>query len=266
MFLKHIDSWRWPPVLRALLGQGLAILLLSIIALLAARQGLVLPLPAWLFGVGLIAAGLVRPLGLGIWWLPIQFFFVPGLLLFQQLALPPEIFLAGFALLVLVFWNVFRGRVPLYLSGPAAQKTLLQLLATRHAGRFLDLGCGTGSLLRALADRRPDWSFTGVESSPLVFAWAWLRNHGGAGARMHWHNLWSVNLAEYDLVYCFLSPEPMPAIWRKACKEMRAGTLLVSNQFLVPGVAPDRTLPLGRGRGALYVWHIKNGAGGSANG
>ena len=195
-----------------------------------------------------------------------QFFFVPGLLLFQQFALPPEIFLVGFVLLLLVFWNVFRGRVPLYLSGPAAQETLVQLLATRHPGRFLDLGCGTGSLLRVLADSRSDWSFTGVESSPLVFAWAWLRSLGSAGAQIHWRNLWSVNLAEYDLVYCFLSPEPMPAIWRKARAEMRAGTLLVSNQFIVPGVAPDEVLTLGGRLSHIYVWRIKDEAGGGAHG
>jgi hypothetical protein len=38
---------------------------------------------------------------------------------------------------------------------------------------------------------------------------------------------------------------------------MKPGALLISNSFAIPGVEPDRVLPLtGRGSSALYVWRL----------
>jgi hypothetical protein len=47
----------------------------------------------------------------------------------------------------------------------------------------------------------------------------------------------------------------MPSLWRKAQREMRPGTLFVSNSFTVPGVAPLKTIPYAAHR-ALYVWRM----------
>jgi hypothetical protein len=49
----------------------------------------------------------------------------------------------------------------------------------------------------------------------------------------------------------------MPALWEKARREMRAGSLLVSNTFVVPGVAPDRVIEVDDTRGSrLLVWQM----------
>ena len=51
----------------------------------------------------------------------------------------------------------------------------------------------------------------------------------------------SLDFADYDAVFAYLSPAAMTALWRKARREMRPGTRLVSNTFAVPGVEPDET-------------------------
>ena len=45
-----------------------------------------------------------------------------------------------------------------------------ELVARLPAGpaRMLDAGCGTGGLIRRMASRRPEWTWTGVDVSPLA--------------------------------------------------------------------------------------------------
>ena len=66
--------------------------------------------------------------------------------------------------------------------------------------------------------------------------------------------MWSIDLSGHDIVYAYLSPAPMPLLWEKARREMRAGSLLVSFRFVVPGVAPSRMIDAGGNW--LYVWRL----------
>jgi len=66
---------------------------------------------------------------------------------------------------------------------------------------------------------------------------------------------------DYDLVYAFLSPVPMAAVWKKAAAELRPGALLVSNSFPVPERAPDLVIEVGdRRRTRLYGYRIQPAA------
>lgn len=59
------------------------------------------------------------------------------------------------------------------------------------------------------------------------------------------------------MVYCFLSPAPMPARCAKARAEMRPGSLLISNSFEVPGRPAGRVVEVGdRGATRLNVWQM----------
>jgi hypothetical protein len=94
-----------------------------------------------------------------------------------------------------------------------------------------------------------------VETAPLTFVLAWLRSLPRRNCRIRYRSLWTTSLAPFDVIYCFLSPLPMPALWQKAQTELKPGALLVSNTFAIPGVAPDRTIALGDWRGTcLLVW------------
>ena len=61
----------------------------------------------------------------------------------------------------------------------------------------------------------------------------------------------------FDVVYAFLSPVPMPALWSKVCREMRPGSRFISHSFEVPGETPQRTIPVAGREGArLLVWDL----------
>lgn len=243
--------------LTALLAQ-LAGLLLAWLLLLAG---------AWLFGLqlgllgaaslqGLCAALIGERLGLSVWWRPLNLAFVPGLVLLQDHALPPWLLLAGFVVLLLLNWNALVERVPLYLTGAPAERQLSARLATLPAGfRFVDLGSGLGGTLSRLAKAYPDGQFLGVETAPLAFVLCWLRCLPRDNCRVRFRSLWRVDLGDFDAVYCFLSPAPMPALGQKASAQMKPGALLISNSFEIPGVPAEESLPLDDWRGSqLLVW------------
>ena len=73
-----------------------------------------------LWGRASIAVALGLAWRLPRWWLPINFLFIPGLLVMQGLDLASSWYLAAFALLLLVYGGVARSQVPLYLSSQKA--------------------------------------------------------------------------------------------------------------------------------------------------
>lgn len=215
----------------------------------------------WTVVHGVVALRVAHALGAAPWWLPLNGLFAPALLAASALDLPPAWFLAAFALLAGVYWSSFRSQVPLYLSSHRVCGHLVQLLPARAGARFVDLGCGFAGPLAGVASARPDAACAGFEVAPVAWGVARLRA-GLCGGRFHVHrtSLWRVDLSAVDLAYAYLSPVPMPALWAKASAEMRAGTLLVSNSFAVPGVAPERVVELGDWQGTrLYVYRMPGG-------
>lgn len=254
-------AWsRLPPIVPALLLQAAAAAstLLALLALHAA--GIRMPLWLAVLLCAALAALFTRLAGLERWWQLMQLLLTPAAVLLLRSSLPAWIYLALFVALLLVYWSTFRTRVPLYLSGPRVWQAVRDLLPPASADRRLrviDLGSGLGGLLLALAAQRPDADFVGVELAPLPLLLSKLRvalrrQHNCA---VQWGSFWPVDLAPFDVVFAFLSPVPMGALWQKARREMRSGTLFISSSFEVPGETATRVIEVEDARGTrLHVW------------
>jgi hypothetical protein len=211
---------------------------------------------------GGLAAVLSQFAGLARWWLLIQFLFTPALLVMLSLNLPPNFFLVAFLMLLVIYWSTFRTQVPLYLSSRRIWQALELLLPCPSPGRhftFMDLGSGIGGVLTHLASARADGHFFGVEAAPLPFLLSWLRIRLGGyrNCRVHWGSLWNCNLADYDVVFAYLSPVPMEELWQKARQEMRPGTVFISNTFAVHHQPPQQTFTVDDlHHSTLYIWHM----------
>lgn len=244
---------RWPRVFRALLAQMLAFALLALLA----RLGLRLPSWGWAGLQGGLAALLGAGLGLPPWWVPLQVLLPFALLLRLAWGYPPWVDFGLLLALALVYGGGLATRVPLYNASRDAWAKLETLLPAGAGCSFIDLGCGLGGPIAHLARARPEGAFLGVESSPLPWLVAWLRNLGRPRVRILLGSLWDQDLSGFDVVYAFLSPEPMAALWAKAAKEMKPGSLLVSHSFEVPGIPAARVLPVaGRPGARLLVWEL----------
>jgi hypothetical protein len=242
-------------VLRALAAQGLALAVIFGLAWLLAPR---MPFWFWPLAQGGAAAFLAYLWGLNRWWLIFQVA-LPFALVWQ-LGHPVPAWIYPLALLglVLVFGGGLLTRVPLYNSSHAAWKALLDRLPLTEGLKVADLGAGLGGPLSYLARQRPDAHFVGVEASPVVWLLAWLRTWSlRSRCRIRFGSLWKLPLGEFHVVYAFLSPAPMPALWKKTLLEMAPGTLLISNTFQIPGVIPETEIRLpDRPDARLLVYRI----------
>lgn len=247
---------RLPPSVIALLLQIAAFVLTVLGIRLLGLQ----PAPL-LFALlcGALAAALSRLAGLARWWLLIQFLFAPALVLMLALHIPPGFFLAAFLLMLVVYWSTFRTQVPLYLSSNKVWQALETRLPPAQPFTLVDLGSGIGGVLTHLAQTHPHGRFHGVEAAPLPFLWSWLRiRFGGFGnCSVQWGSLWDSDLSQYDVVFAYLSPVPMEALWNKARQEMRPGSLFISNTFAVPDHPPQETISVeDLHHSQLYLWRM----------
>lgn len=231
-----------PPIRQLALQGAAVILVLSIAWPYYGFQATALPWLETSLAIGAAALLFATLSRQPWWWRVIHAGFMPLVWFTYTLAVDPGWFLLAAILLLLVYRGALSGQVPLYLSNRQTVAALAELLAERGPSRFLDLGSGLGSTTVPLADALPDSHFTGYENAPLTWLIGLFFSLGRPNIRWRWDDLWQARLGDYDVVYAFLSPAPMPRLWEKVVAEMQPGSLFVSNSFPVPGLAPDRII------------------------
>lgn len=236
-----------------------AALVLALLAGQAIGQVFGVAVPPFLFAVlhGAVAAGIARWRRMASWWVPILFFFPPAALLVNSLQLPPALFLAIFLFLLLLFWSTFRSQVPFYPSGLAVWDAVLDLLPAGRPLKVIDIGSGLGGAVLYLSRQRQDSEFVGIELAPLPWlvshARAWLSRSRGGFIRGDYTRL---DFADYDVIFAYLSPAAMTALWLKARAEMRPGALLLSYEFMIEGSTADIAVQPKENGPVLYGWRM----------
>jgi|TARA_R100000005_G_scaffold96260_2_gene81880 hypothetical protein len=247
------------PVFAALAIQLVIFIPLWLLRPLAGELLGYMPPLLWVALAGGLLAGIVtRGFGFSVPWIIGQMLAPPLLVLALALDIPNWVFPLVLLLLVLLFWNVAGNRVPLFLTNRLTYRAIEEVLPDGPL-HFADLGSGLGGILRYLAKRRRDARFSGLETAPLPFALSWLMGKfsGTDNLEMRYRDIFREDLSQYDVVYCFLSPVPMPALFEKARAEMKPGSLFVSNSFIVPDHQPDEVVEvMDRRRTKLLVWRM----------
>lgn len=245
------------PAVQALLCQVAAFPLTLLAVFLLARAG---ASPSYFIVAltqGLFAAGLTAWRRLARWWLAIGFLFPLALLGASQFAIPPWLFLVVFLFMLVLYWSTFRTQVPYYPSGRAAWDAVAEHLPQDRPVSFIDIGSGLGGLVLELAQRRADMRAAGIELAPLPWLASWLRarltNSRATFLRGDYERL---DFAQYDAVFAYLSPAAMTALWRKAKREMRPGSMLMSYEFAIIDSTPTLSVYLPNTGRTLYIWHF----------
>ncbi|MFZ5575438.1 MAG: methyltransferase domain-containing protein [Pseudomonadota bacterium] len=249
-----------PVTLQSLFIQ-LAALALAALAVRLLPAFTVIQTTLWQFVLiqGAFAGGLSLALRQPRWWLPLHVAFLPAAFVALQFDIAAGIYLAGFILLRGFFWTTFRTRVPLYLSDRKAWDEVAAQLPVDRRFRFVDLGSGLGGLLFNLEKRFPRGEFTGVELAPASWAISRLRARlSGSRVCLLRQDYAALDLGGFDVVFAFLSPAAMPALWAQACAQMRAGSCLMSLSFGTSDRAPDAVVQLApQPRHRLYIWRMR---------
>jgi hypothetical protein len=243
-------------LLKALLAQ----LLGAALTLLLAWR-----LPGFMHGMwflvltqGFIAAACSSLLRQPIWWVPIHLLFLPGALILLTLQLPSWLYLMAALLLTLIFWGTFKGDVPLFLSSTAVVDALKALVEKEQSKQFVELGAGVGSVVIPLAKHRPAMTVTAYERAPLPWIITAWRSRKLSNLTVQRSSFWACDLGRYDVVFAFLSPDPMPELGEKIKREMRPGSLFIASSFPVPHWQPERIQQIQDRRGTrLYCYRIR---------
>jgi SAM-dependent methyltransferase len=249
-----LRMWRAPAV-QALLLQCVAFIPTLLAVWLLARGGFAPSYMAVAVLQGVFAAALTRWRRLARWWLPIQFLFPLAIYGANTLAVPPWLFLVVFMVLLGVFWSTFRTQVPYWASGPRVWRVVAGLLPAERPVRVVDIGSGLGGFVLDLARRRPDCAISGIELAPLPWFGSWLRAKLTASrARFIRSDYERLHFSDIDVVFCYLSPAAMPALYAKCLAEMRTGSRLMSYEFIISERQPDLVIPITQNGVSLYVW------------
>lgn len=236
-----------------------AAFLLAILSSLAIQHLLSLPVNLLIFVLlqGSLALLLSSIFGLAIWWCAIQFTFPAAALFMHGLQLPSGIYLAAFLLTLGWFWTTFRTQVPFFPSRPNVWQQVLQLLPQERHIRMVDIGSGLGDLVMYMARTKPGSYFLGVEIAPLPWLVSVVRKFfKKSSADFKLSDYHALNFSDFDVVFAYLSPAAMQALWQKAALEMSAGSLLISYEFEIPGKTPTRVIRKDTNSPAIYVWQF----------
>ncbi|MHB8921199.1 MAG: class I SAM-dependent methyltransferase [Halothiobacillus sp.] len=148
------------------------------------------------------------------------------------------------AILLMAFqWNAIFTRIPLYRSDAMVAQVLVDYMRRDQQKSLLDLGCGDGRLLWRMAQALPECTFVGIESAPVLYAISRWRCRNQPNCRIWFGDFWKRSWAEFDVVFAFLSPEPMLPVWRKRLREGEKHSVLISLAFTVPGIEARELLP-----------------------
>lgn len=217
--------------------------------------------PVWvlLLSQAFLSVGTSRLMGLGWGWAILSAGFALALYGGLIAPVPPWTWLGAALVIALFYRNVLVDRVPLYLTNATTLTAIEALLPDDKDITFVDLGCGFGGVLAHLARTRPKATLIGIESAPIIFFIAKVRffAFGHENVSIVCGNIRDYPLNKADIVYCFLSPVPMPEMHVKAMRELNPGSVLVSNGFPIPGIAPSEVARVAdRRKTTLYLYKI----------
>lgn len=140
-----------------------------------------------------------------------------------------------FASLFFFLCLAFVSGAPFVPSKKGAKEAMIRLAHIKTGTRVYDLGSGDGRLLFLAAKQGAIAS--GFEINPYLVLLTRLRalfDHYRGSVSVSWTNLWKARISDGDVVFIYLLPWRMEELATKLTKELKTGTLVISNSFIFP--------------------------------
>lgn len=159
-------------------------------------------------------------------------------------------------MLALFYWSNFLTRVPYYPSSEVVWSEIADLLPSDQAANVLEIGSGFGGFCLFIKKHKPDSTVVGVELSPIIWLYSHIRQLIlKIDCQFLRQDYRRMNFANHDLIFAFLSPAAMPALYLQAKKQMKSGAILASYCFEIPCAQNESVeeIEISYGK-TLYVW------------
>ncbi len=163
------------------------------------------------------------------------------------------IVLCCLALLSIALHSVSSGITPMPSSGRARRALGVLLAEPPSAARVAELGSGWGGAARQLAAALPQARVEAYETSPLPYLASRFRPRPNLVLRRQ--DFFKADLGAYGLIYCYLCPALMVRLKPKLERELKPGTIVISNSFALSGWRPARVVEVDDFyRSRIYVY------------
>ncbi len=153
-------------------------------------------------------------------------------------------------------------RGALYVSTSGVRVSAFMDAVRMESGQVLvDLGCGDGRVLRT-ARKRYKANCIGYELNLLAYLRARLRCLGMKGVDIRLSSFWKADLADADVVFCYLFPDVMKDLSAKLTSSLKPGAVVVSCNFPLPGFKSRRILRPGNSlhNDPIYIYRMDDQA------
>ena len=146
-----------------------------------------------------------------------------------------------------IYYGIRLGITPMP-SSRKAIATFIDLIPDSTDGKIVDLGAGWGTLAYPIAERFPNATVVGYELSPLPWLYSRLKGMFVRRPNLSFNrqSVFDADLTEVDVVVVYLHPAAMRKLGPKFERELRPGTLVLSNTFVVPTWEPTQTYSFGQ--------------------
>ena len=138
-----------------------------------------------------------------------------------------------------ILWSMKNGISPMP-SSDKAKKKVLAAIPHETQGVVVDLGSGWGNMVSGIARLLPHCQVIGYETSPIPYFLSkfWKKIEGLSNLKIIRKDFFDISLKDVSLVYCYLYPAAMEKLKVKFEKELKPGTVVITNTFAIPGWEP----------------------------
>jgi len=164
-----------------------------------------------------------------------------------------------FCFFVLEFYNiVFKGFAPFISTRKNVIDKIIEDFEVKDDTIVHELGCGKAGFLRAVRKKNAKAELIGIEKSPIAYIIAQIQNSlSGNKIKIFKKNFFNDDVSKADIIYCFLNIKTMAELKDKFLKECKNGAMIVSYQFSLPDMEPEKKIVFDKSGEVVYFYKIQ---------
>ena len=163
------------------------------------------------------------------------------------------VLVVGYGLIFVVFIALFVYFVILlnsvvgkfdFVSSSQSISHVINIIKRQHLenGNFYDLGSARGKFAAGIAKKLPGLKIYGFDDSGFRVFCSKARSVFLKNLNFKKQDIFSADVSTADIVYLYLPQELMPTLEIKLQKELKPGSLIISNSVSFPGRQPSEIL------------------------
>ena len=153
---------------------------------------------------------------------------------------------------------LIKNSTPFFSSGKKIIKKAIENIEIEPEMTIYELGCGKAEFLKQIKREHPrkNLKLVGVENFIFPLLLLKIQNKiKGYNIEIKNKDLFQSDFSDADIIYCFLNVHAMKELKPKLFFQCRPGTKVVSYQFSIPGVEPNKVIKY-PSRHRIFIYQI----------